>query len=49
MPEPEAEFFAVLDAIKEDGSYIPMAMGTNDQWEAATMGVQQYRPELLEG
>ena len=38
VPETEDEFFAVLDAIKADGSYIPMAMGTNDQWEAATMG-----------
>jgi len=37
-PETEEEFFAVLDAIEEDGGYIPMAMGINDQWEAATMG-----------
>ena len=38
VPTTEDEFFAVLDAIAEDGSYIPMAMGVNDQWEAATMG-----------
>ena len=38
IPETEADFYATLDAIKEDGSYIPMAMGTKDQWEAATMG-----------
>jgi raffinose/stachyose/melibiose transport system substrate-binding protein len=25
------EFYAVLDKIKADGTYIPMAMGTNDQ------------------
>jgi len=37
-PETEAEFYSVLDALLEDGSYIPMAMGINDQWEAATMG-----------
>ncbi|MEX1215181.1 ABC transporter substrate-binding protein [Saccharospirillum sp.] len=37
-PTTEAEFYAVLDALLEDGSYIPMAMGINDQWEAATMG-----------
>ncbi len=37
-PETEDAFFALLDAIAEDGSYIPMAMGINDQWEAATMG-----------
>ncbi|MGY6548641.1 MAG: ABC transporter substrate-binding protein [Roseinatronobacter sp.] len=38
VPTTEDEFFAVLDAIAEEGSYIPMAMGINDQWEAATMG-----------
>ncbi|MFN7597903.1 MAG: ABC transporter substrate-binding protein, partial [Cereibacter sp.] len=38
VPQTEAEFFAALDKIKADGTYIPMAMGTNDQWEAATMG-----------
>ena len=37
-PRTEAEFFAVLDAIAEDGSCVPLAMGTADQWEAATMG-----------
>ncbi|HQU67596.1 MAG TPA: ABC transporter substrate-binding protein, partial [Albidovulum sp.] len=40
VPTTEAEFFAALDKIKADGTYIPMAMGTNDQWEAATMGYQ---------
>lgn len=37
-PTTEAEFYAVLDTILEDSNYIPMAMGINDQWEAATMG-----------
>ncbi|WP_319513959.1 ABC transporter substrate-binding protein [uncultured Cohaesibacter sp.] len=48
-PETEDEFFAVLDKIKEDGSYIPMAMGTNDQWEAATMGYQNIGPTYWKG
>jgi raffinose/stachyose/melibiose transport system substrate-binding protein len=43
------EFFAVLDAIKEDGTYIPMAMGSNDQWEAATMGYQNIGPNYWGG
>jgi len=43
------EFFAVLDALKEDGTYIPMAMGTNDQWEAATMGYQNIGPNYWKG
>jgi raffinose/stachyose/melibiose transport system substrate-binding protein len=48
-PATEAEFFAVLDKIKEDGTYIPMAMGTNDQWEAATMGYQNIGPNYWKG
>ena len=48
-PKTEAEFFAALDAIKEDGSYIPMAMGTNDQWEAATMGYNNIGPNYWKG
>lgn len=48
-PKTEAEFFSVLDKIKEDGTYIPMAMGTNDQWEAATMGYQNIGPNYWHG
>ena len=39
----------MLDKIKEDGTYIPMAMGTNDQWEAATMGYQNIGPNYWKG
>lgn len=49
VPTTEAEFFAALDAIKEDGTYIPMAMGTNDQWEAATMGYNNIGPNYWNG
>ncbi len=49
VPTTEAEFFAALDAIKADGSYIPMAMGTNDQWEAATMGYNNIGPNYWKG
>ncbi len=49
VPETEADFFAALDKIKEDGNYIPMAMGTNDQWEAATMGYQNIGPNYWKG
>ncbi len=48
-PTTEDEFFAVLDAFKEDGNYIPMAMGTNDQWEAATMGYNNIGPNYWKG
>ena len=49
VPKTRDEFFAALDRIKEDGSYIPMAMGTNDQWEAATMGYQNIGPNYWKG
>ena len=49
VPATEDEFFAALDKIKEDGTYVPMAMGTNDQWEAATMGYQNIGPNYWKG
>ena len=49
VPETEEEFYAVLDAIAEDGSYVPMAMGTKDQWEAATMGYTNVGPAYWNG
>ena len=48
-PATEDEFFAMLDKIKEDGTYIPMAMGTKDLWEAATMGYQNIGPNYWHG
>ena len=49
VPTTRDEFFAALDKIKEDGTYIPMAMGTNDQWEAATMGYNNIGPNYWKG
>ena len=49
VPQTEDAFFAALDKIKEDGTYIPMAMGTNDQWEAATMGYNNIGPNYWKG
>lgn len=48
-PRTEEEFYAALDKIKADGSYIPMAMGAQDQWEAATMGYQNIGPTYWKG
>ncbi|MEQ8296219.1 MAG: ABC transporter substrate-binding protein [Nitratireductor sp.] len=49
VPGTEDEFFAVLDKLKEDGTYVPMAMGTKDLWEAATMGYQNIGPNYWKG
>jgi raffinose/stachyose/melibiose transport system substrate-binding protein len=49
VPTTNAEFYAALDKIKADGTYIPMAMGTKDLWEAATMGYQNIGPTYWKG
>ncbi|MEX1662095.1 ABC transporter substrate-binding protein [uncultured Thioclava sp.] len=48
-PKTVDEFYADLDKIKADGSYIPLDMGTHDQWEAATMGYQNIGPTYWKG
>ena len=37
------------DKIKADGTYVPLALGTKDQWEAATMGYQNIGPNYWHG
>ncbi len=48
-PKTMPEFYAALDKIKADGTYIPLAMGTHDQWEAATMGYENIGPNYWKG
>lgn len=48
-PKTESEFFAALEMIKADGTYVPLAMGTKDQWEAAQMGYQNIGPVYWKG
>jgi raffinose/stachyose/melibiose transport system substrate-binding protein len=49
VPATEQEFLAVLEKIKKNGKYIPLVMGTKDQWESATMGYQNIGPTLWDG
>jgi len=49
VPTTKDEFMKVLDAIKKDGTYTALAMGTADQWEAATMGFQNIGPNNWKG
>ena len=44
-----AEFHALLDKLKKDGTYTPLVLGTADQWEAATMGFQNIGPNYWKG
>jgi raffinose/stachyose/melibiose transport system substrate-binding protein len=48
-PKTVDEFFAALDKIKADGEYVPLDIGTKDQWEAATMGYQNIGPNFWKG
>lgn len=49
VPETVDEFFADLQKIKDNGTYTPLAMGTADMWEAATMGFQNIGPNYWLG
>jgi raffinose/stachyose/melibiose transport system substrate-binding protein len=48
-PTTNEEFLAVLQAIKDNGTYAPLVMGTKDQWESATMGYQNVGPNYWAG
>ena len=48
-PETEAEFFAALERIREDGARIPLALGLRDRWEAAVMGYDNIGPAYWKG
>lgn len=49
LPKTIEEFHALLDQIKADGRYTPLAMGTKDMWESATMGFQNIGPDFWKG
>ncbi|KHA61958.1 sugar ABC transporter substrate-binding protein [Vibrio variabilis] len=48
-PTTNEEFYAALSKVKASGKYTPLAMGTNDKWEAATMGFQNIGPNYWQG
>lgn len=48
-PTTEEEFLAMLQTIKDDGTYAPLVMGTKDLWESATMGFQNIGPNYWKG
>lgn len=48
-PRTRAEFHILLEKLKADGTYIPIALGTVEQWEAATTGFQNIGPNYWRG
>lgn len=47
-PETVADFYQVLRKTEQAG-YLPLAIGTKDKWEAATMGFQNIGPTYWSG
>ncbi|SFU35088.1 ABC transporter substrate-binding protein [Pseudoduganella namucuonensis] len=48
-PATEAEFFAVLDAVRKHGGYAPLALGTAEQWEASQTVFTNIGPSYWRG
>jgi raffinose/stachyose/melibiose transport system substrate-binding protein len=49
VPETEADFYAALARIKADGQYIPLGMGTANQFEAGILGYDNIGPNYWKG
>lgn len=49
VPTTQDDFMSVLETIKQDGAYTPLAMGTLEQWESATLGYQNIGPMYWKG
>lgn len=48
-PSTTDQFFAVLNKIKAAGTHVPLAIGTKDGWETASMGYQNIGPNYYKG
>lgn len=48
-PRTETEFLALLEAVKKDGSFAPLALGTADQWEASQIVFTSLGPNYWKG
>lgn len=48
-PKTEAEFFAVLDAVRKEGKAAPLALGLADQWESNQVVFTSIGPNYWKG
>nr|WP_199900267.1 ABC transporter substrate-binding protein [Herbaspirillum sp. B39] len=48
-PKTEAEFFKLLDTVKANGKYAPLAMGTSEQWESHQVLFTSIGPNYWKG
>lgn len=49
VPQTRDEFYAVLDTVKSESRYTPIALGTNDQWEANQIVFTNIGPNFWQG
>ncbi len=49
LPKTMDEFHRALEKIKADGRYVPLAMGTADQWETSQIAYQNIGPMYWNG
>jgi raffinose/stachyose/melibiose transport system substrate-binding protein len=48
-PTTEPEFFAVLDKVKASGKYVPLSLGTADQWDTSQVVFTGIGPNYWKG
>ena len=48
-PSTVDEFFVALNKVKAGGRVVPLALGTKDGWETASMGYQNIGPNYYKG
>ncbi|GIH26559.1 sugar ABC transporter substrate-binding protein [Acrocarpospora phusangensis] len=49
VPTTQAEFLAVLKAVKDNGKYAPLALGSSESWQLAYNGLYSIGPAYWKG
>jgi raffinose/stachyose/melibiose transport system substrate-binding protein len=49
VPQTREAFFAVLDKVKADGRYVPLAVSGSESWVASELGFQNIGPNYWKG
>lgn len=49
LPETREDFFQVLEKVKADGRYVPLAMSGSESWVASELGFQNIGPNYWKG
>ncbi|MCA3882514.1 carbohydrate ABC transporter substrate-binding protein [Vibrio vulnificus] len=49
VPKTRDQFFSVLDTVKADGRYVPLAMSGSESWVSSELGFQNIGPNYWKG